>query len=95
VLTLYGVVEKWLREMGLKIPEDIGLIQLERRRSAPLTSGMDQHNDVVGASAVEMLIGMIQNNESGIPAFPKATLIGSTWIEGKTVRPFESGLAGR
>lgn len=84
ILTLYHVVQQWLGEMGLKIPRDVGLIQLDRRRDNSQWSGMDQHNDVVGAAAVEMLIGMIQNNEIGIPAFPKATLIGSTWIDGKT-----------
>jgi DNA-binding LacI/PurR family transcriptional regulator len=84
ILTLHTVVREWLEGMGKKIPRDIGLIQLDRRRDNSQWSGMDQHNDVVGAAAVEMLIGMIHNNETGIPAFPRATLIGSTWIEGKT-----------
>lgn len=86
ILTLYRVVQQWLLEMGCKIPRDLGLIQLDRRRDQSKWSSMDQHSDVVGAAAVEMLIGMIHNNESGIPDFPKATLIGSTWVEGKTVR---------
>jgi LacI family transcriptional regulator len=47
---------------------------------------MNQHNDVVGEAAVEMVIGMIHNNELGIPDFPRATLVGSTWVNGKTVR---------
>jgi len=29
---------------------------------------------------------MINNNEFGIPDFPRATLVGSTWVDGKTVR---------
>ncbi len=47
---------------------------------------MDQHNDIVGEAAVEMLIGMIHRGESGIPLFPRATLLGSNWVNGTTVR---------
>jgi hypothetical protein len=47
---------------------------------------MDQHNDLVGEAAVEMLINLIHNNDPGIPRFPRATLIGNTWVEGKTAR---------
>jgi LacI family transcriptional regulator len=58
---------------------------LEWRADSPDWAGMNQHNDVVGEAAVEMVIGMIHNNE-GIPDFPRATLVGSTWVNGKTVR---------
>jgi len=84
ILTLYHNVQEWLREAGYKSGKEIGLIQLDRRHGRPEWSGMDQHSDIIGASAVEMLIGMIHNNESGIPSYPRATLIGSTWVEGKT-----------
>lgn len=48
---------------------------------------MNQHNDVVGQTAVEMVISMIHNRSRGIPEFPLATLVGCSWMEGKTVRP--------
>lgn len=86
ILTLYNAVRHWLEALGLHAPRDIGLIQLEWRPDSPEWAGMDQHNDIVGAAAVEMLIGMIHNNESGAPEFPRATLVGSTWVPGKTVR---------
>lgn len=86
ILTLYHVVRHWLEAMGLQTPDPVGLIQLEWRADHPDWAGMHQHNDQVGESAVEMLIGMIHNNEHGVPPFPRATLIGSTWIDGKTTR---------
>jgi LacI family transcriptional regulator len=46
---------------------------------------MDQHNDVVGAAAVDMLISAIHGNELGLPDYPKATLIGPTWMDGKSL----------
>ena len=86
ILTLYHVVRRWLCNMHLEAPADLGLIQLEWRADHPDWAGMHQHNDIVGEAAVEMVIGMIHNNERGIPPFPRATLLGSTWVEGQTVR---------
>lgn len=84
ILTLYNTIRHWLEEDGWAVPADIGLVQLEWRATSPDWAGMNQHNDVVGAAAIEMLVGMIQNNERGIPEFPRATLIGSTWVDGTT-----------
>jgi len=86
ILTLYHEVSRWLDEMDLKVPDDIGLIQLEWRDDHSHWAGMCQHNDIVGEAAVEMLISMIHHDETGIPLYPRATMIGSTWIEGMTVR---------
>ena len=86
ILTLYHVVRHWTDSQGLRIPKDVGLIQLEWRPDHADWAGMHQHNDIVGEAAVEMVVGMIHNNECGIPLFPRATLLGSTWVEGKTVR---------
>ena len=82
ILTLYHVVRRWLEEAGLRAPRDIGLIQMERRSSD--WAGMNQHNDHIGSAAIDMVIGMIHHNQAGIPTFPQATLIGSTWVDGET-----------
>ena len=85
LLTLYHVVRRWVEGMGLCTPKDVGLIQMEWRPDHAHWAGMHQHNDIVGEAAVEMVVGMIHNNERGIPLFPRATLLGSTWVEGRTV----------
>ncbi len=85
ILTLYSYVQDWLKQAGFKVPQDIGLIQLERRASHPDWAGLDQHNDQTGEAAVDMLIGMLHNQETGVPAHPLATLIGPTWVDGQTV----------
>lgn len=84
IFTLHTVVREWLEEEGVKAPRDVGLIQLERRRGCADWAGMEQHNDLTGEAAVDMLVGMVNNNEAGVPAFPRATLIGGTWAEGTT-----------
>jgi DNA-binding LacI/PurR family transcriptional regulator len=80
VLTLYNIVRTWLKDR-----KDVGLIQLEWRKGSPDWAGMDQHNDVVGETSVEMLVSMIHHGARGVPDFPRGTLIGSTWVDGTTV----------
>lgn len=60
---------------------------LEWRADHADWAGMDQHNDIVGAKAVEMLDAMNRRGESGIPEFPRASLIGSSWRSGGTIQP--------
>ncbi|NWK55620.1 LacI family DNA-binding transcriptional regulator [Verrucomicrobiaceae bacterium N1E253] len=86
ILTLYDYVQDWLTKLGYKIPSDIGLIQLEKRKNKPDWAGMNQHNDITGEAAIDMVISRIHHGEPGIPQFPQATLIGPTWEDGKTVR---------
>lgn len=88
IFTLYNIVRHWLADLGYSIPEDIGLIQLEWRAGRPEWAGVNQHNDIAGEVAVDMLIGMIHRGESGIPEFPRATLIGPTWVDGTTVKNY-------
>jgi LacI family transcriptional regulator len=86
IFTLYKVVRPLVESGGLRVPRDIGLIQLEWRRDTQDWAGMDQHNDLTGEAAVDMLISQLHNNEIGVPRFPRATLIEATWVPGKTVR---------
>ena len=86
IFTLYHEVERWLLDLGLQIPRDIGLIQYEWRADHGGWTGMDQRNDLVGEAAMDMLISMVHHNEHGVPENPRATMIGSHWIQGGTTR---------
>lgn len=86
IFTLYNDVRKWLVEVGIRCPESVGLIQLERRDREPEWAGMNQHNDAVGSAAIDLLVGMLHRDERGIPLRPKAILISSTWSPGNTVK---------
>jgi len=93
LLSLYNVVFPWLKEHGRRVPQDVGVIQLEWRASHPEITGLNQHNDAVGEAAVDMVVGQIHRNEFGVPAFPRATLIGATWMDGQSVRTRAGGTA--
>lgn len=95
VFSLYNSVMAWLKAAGRKIPEDIGVIQLEWRASRPEIAGMHQHNLITGEAAVDMVVSQIHNNEPGVQEFPRATLIGATWMEGPTVRAQDVSLPRR
>lgn len=86
ILSLYSYVHDWLVGSGLRVPEDVGFIQLEHRKSHASWAGIDQHNDQTGEAAVDLLIGMLHHQEFGVPRHPRATLIGPSWVEGDTVR---------
>ncbi len=98
VFTLYNNVLGWLKAAGRRVPEDIGVIQLEWRATRPEIAGMNQHNFMTGEAAVDMVVSQIHNNETGVQEFPRATLIGATWMDGTSVRPqppLAAGSAGR
>jgi len=86
IFTLYHEVRRWLQEMGMEAPQDIGLIQYEWRAEHSSWAGMDQRNDMVGEAAMDMLISMVHHNERGVPRHPRATMIGSHWVEGSTIK---------
>lgn len=86
ILTLYNEVRQWVEDWGFKVPGDIGLIQLEWRPQKPEWAGMNQHNDLVGEAAVDMVAGMIQLGEAWTPDYRRSTLIEGTWMPGNTIR---------
>lgn len=87
ILTLYHEVRSWLTEIGLSVPGDLGLVQLEWRADHSDWAGMNQRNDIAGAAAVDMLVGLIHSGQTSIPEFPVGTLVGSSWVAGDTVKP--------
>jgi LacI family transcriptional regulator len=86
VFTLYNSVLGWLKAAGRRVPSDIGVIQLEWRGSRPDIAGMNQHNLAAGEAAVDMVVSQIHSNEQGVQEFPRATMIGATWVDGGSVR---------
>jgi LacI family transcriptional regulator len=77
---------EWLADLGLKVPQDVGFIDLDCMDHSGVRAGIHQHHDRVGAVAVEVIARMIQQNERGIPTVPQTILIDGSWIEGATVR---------
>jgi len=75
---------EWLKEIGIRIPEDMGVVPLERY---PGYAGLDQKPAMVGAAAIDLVIGMIQRNETGLPTDPKVVMVEGSWVEGPSIKP--------
>lgn len=96
LFTLHTVVREWIEAAGLRAPRDVGLVQLELRRGCEDWAGIDQHNDLTGEAAVDMLISQLHNDDIlGLSASPRATLIGGSWRDGSTTRKASTGWSVR
>jgi LacI family transcriptional regulator len=87
ILTIHLAVESWLTDMGMRIPEDIGVAYADwNATDTGHAAGVDHQLEAAGAAAVDSIAANLQTNERGIPAVPKAILIPGSWVPGDTVR---------
>jgi LacI family transcriptional regulator len=73
-----------LEKMGLKIPQDLALVDLFLEGIDGTTAGVRQNHETVGAVAVEILAGQLQHNKFGVPEFPTTTFVEGTWYDGRS-----------
>ncbi|QYY35011.1 LacI family DNA-binding transcriptional regulator [Ruficoccus sp. ZRK36] len=76
----------YLKEMQLRVPEDIGVAMAARHGVSSDCSGIDENNNTVGRVVVNVVVEMIHNNERGIPQVPITTLVEGFWVNGSTLR---------
>jgi LacI family transcriptional regulator len=74
------LVMKWLEKLDRKVPEDVGLVALEHRRELECT-GIYYDPAKIGGLAVEMLVGLMHRNETGVPAVQHEILLTGEWRE--------------
>ena len=87
ILTLHTVVEEWVNQAGLRAPRDIALVQLECRRGCEDWAGMEQHNDLTGEAAVDLLVSLTTAGKEPLSLRPRGILITPTWKDGRTLGP--------
>ena len=81
---MHEEIRQWLEEMGIDVPGEVGLAHLDRHDELPDWSGMHQNSLLVGAAAVDMLVGQLHRGENGLPDSGKASFVQSVWIDGGT-----------
>lgn len=84
VVDVGGAAYLDLKALGLGIPEEIGYANMDLTTFKTDVSGMYQNSLRIGASAVNLLVGMVQRGEQGIPDIPSHLYIESRWNPGKT-----------
>lgn len=75
-----------LKDRGLRIPRDVGIVSLSVHKDDSPLSGIRQHAKLMGAVAVDQLIFQVERNETGIPEHPITLTMKGSWNAGRTLR---------
>ncbi len=89
IISVNRYVLQFLKNRGLNVPEDLGYASLDLDGDIPENSGLsgiDQNSQLVGAAAVDMLIGAMQRAQRGVPEHPLRVEVEGTWRHGKSTR---------
>lgn len=86
VVTTGDEVRRWLRQMGMRAPRDIGFAHANLYPGMRRVTGIDQHSRQVGASAVDLLLSLMRANERGVPEIPRLHMVEGTFVDGDTTR---------
>lgn len=86
VIAFGPTVGAWLRELGLRVPREIGLANLDVRLDAAGTTGIDRNPQLIGPAAINLLISLLHNQERGVPTIPRVTKVQGTFVQGRTTR---------
>ena len=95
ILSINPVVREWVQEIGRSVPNDCGLVNLNVVDDVENWSGIRENHELIGAAAVDLLIGQLSRNEIGVPRHPRKVLVPGEWHEGGTLRPVSSLAAER
>ncbi|AHF92878.1 LacI family transcription regulator [Opitutaceae bacterium TAV5] len=82
----YRILEN-LTAAGISAPDDIGVAGISLPVGEGPLSGVVEDSEQVGALAVDLLVGMMQHRERGVPPAPTRTHLEGIWHEGRTLRP--------
>ena len=72
--------------LGYRVPDDIGMAHPSVSALHDGRSGIDEISGAIGAAAMDLLSGLWQRNQRGIPEDPHRVLIEGHWVRGSTVR---------
>jgi LacI family transcriptional regulator len=85
MLCLIGHELEWLSAMGISVPDDLGLVCVNRPLDSTY-SGIEEGHELIGATVVELVAAKIIQNDFGVPAVEKLILIEGKWVDGETIR---------
>lgn len=75
-----------MRALGVRVPEEIGYVDIALNADEKIVSGMRQNSFQVGAVAVDQLNSLMFHGEQGVPRIPMHVYVEGEWFEGTTVR---------
>jgi DNA-binding LacI/PurR family transcriptional regulator len=92
ILTFDGRVVGWLHELGMHVPEEVGVVNLSVHPTQPPDSptykwaGIDGRYEQIGAAAFDVVLAQMLTNQRGLPQNARNVLVEGEWVKGWTVR---------
>ncbi len=77
---------EFLRNAKIDIPTEAGIALVNIPYKNTFYAGIDESHELIGATAIEEVSGMLHHNETGELAHPRHVLIDGAWREGESVR---------
>ena len=74
-----------LKAAGWRVPEDIRVMSMCVAKAGDPLSGCMQNGEAMGTAGIDLLIAMIERNETGVPAVPSTLSLATTWNPGETL----------
>lgn len=79
-------VPHWLRKMGLRIPQDIGLVVHDWIPGMNGWAAINHRRDYIAEGAVDLLVMQLMRRERGVPKVPRQISIPPEWVDGPSIR---------
>lgn len=87
LVTHASPVMGWLKALGQNVPRDVGVVALVNDHPEQNQSGVYFDPAKLGALSIEMLIGLLHRDDTGVPEDQHEVLLTGEWLEGGTLRP--------
>jgi LacI family transcriptional regulator len=85
VVTNLETVPYWLRDQGIRVPDEIGVVFLDTVQN-PERTGIDAQPREVAWTAVNLMNDLIRNQSLGVPDHPYRLMVPGQWQWGGTWR---------
>lgn len=74
-----------LHTLGYRFPKDVGFSLLTARIEDPTISCIVEPWENLGEAAIDLVLALVRNRETGLPEFPRYSLVEGRWNAGTTV----------
>ena len=85
LITFDRYVPDWLAKLGLKVPDDVGLVVHDWTQRMKGLAGIHQRREHVASAAVDLVATQLLQHEHGVPEVPRQILIPPAWVDGSSV----------
>jgi DNA-binding LacI/PurR family transcriptional regulator len=86
IISFWSVYMEYLREIGIRVPEDVSFVHPALQESSREMTGIIEASVEIGRAGANYLVSMLQRGEYGVPAMPHQILLKGAWNPGRTAK---------